>query len=63
MNHYPDISRHGLIGNLQAAALATNDGTLGTLLMWSIPIPVFLVLSHIGMRLYYQNQRPSKFNS
>ena len=28
MNHYPNISDHGLIGDLQTAALVTTDGTL-----------------------------------
>src|SRR5437868_14518375 len=28
MNRYPDISDHGLIGDLQTAALVTTDGTL-----------------------------------
>ena len=28
MNRYPNISDHGLIGDLQTAALVTTDGTL-----------------------------------
>ncbi|HUZ55526.1 MAG TPA: trehalase-like domain-containing protein [Streptosporangiaceae bacterium] len=28
MQRYPNISDHGLIGDLQAAALATTDGTI-----------------------------------
>ena len=29
MNHYPNISDHGLIGDLQTAALVSTDGVLG----------------------------------
>ncbi len=28
MNRYPDISEHGLIGDLQTAALVATDGTI-----------------------------------
>ena len=29
MSHYPNISDHGLIGDLQTAALVSTDGVLG----------------------------------
>jgi len=28
MDHYPNISDHGIIGDLQTAALVTHDGTI-----------------------------------